>query len=163
MLATHAEPQHGAEREQGQGELEEERTPARCREVDSALAQLVIQDGRVEAGGKADGEREPGMAQTHAESEQRIHRLGGEQRDDRNLYRRPDVLPRVETGGKYFYQNDADQADAVTGQCLPRHQHVARGKLAMLEEGCQQRHGDHAERQRGRQREQESQAQAPVQ
>ena len=127
------------------------------------LAQVAVQDRGVETCAESDGERQAGMMQFQPEHKQQVHHLRGEQRGDANFHRGSDILPCVKSGGEDFHQDHPDQPDAVAEQRLARHQHIVCGKCAMLEEGRQQRHGDHAQGQRGGQRQHDRQAQSPIQ
>jgi hypothetical protein len=94
--------------------------------------------------------------------EDRVHRLRQGEDDDRDRHRRAQVLSRVEAGRQDLDADEADQADAVAAQ---RERGLRRGEgveLAALEEGRDERLGKDEQRRRARQREDEREAQPPV-
>jgi len=92
--------------------------------------------------------------------EQRVHRLSRNQRDDADLHRSLDVLSCVEARREDFYQNHADQPDAVTTSAGWSSPHRAR-QMRRAERRSTTAVRDHAQGQRGGQRQHDGQAPSP--
>ena len=161
MFGAHAEPQGKRQGQHGNAYLGEKYRPARFGLVDAVFAQVIKQDRGVQARAQTDRQGQSGML--YPADEQRVHRLCRQQGHDADLHRGLDVLPRVKTRREDFHQDQSDQPRAVTDQRPTRHHYIVRDKRAMLKEGRQQRHGDHAQGQRGGQRQHDGQTQAPIQ
>jgi hypothetical protein len=102
------------------------------------------------------------MLQVHVVHEEHVEKLRGDERGDRDLHGRADVLFRVEAGRQHLHEDDARQSHRIAGERVARHEHVVLQELAVPEERCDERHPEHRERDRGGQREQQRNAKPPV-
>ena len=95
-------------------------------------------------------------------NEQQVHRLGGKECNNPDLNRGLDILTCIKAWRQNLHREDANQPHAIPNQRIARHKDVVCSKRAVLKEGSQQRHGNHAQRQGRGQSDHDYQAQAPV-
>ncbi len=95
--------------------------------------------------------------------EQQVQQHVCEHCDHRDLDRRPGVLAREEARGEDLDQDEAGQPETIGGQRHRGHAGVLLGKGVVLDQRRQDRHGQEDQAGRGRQRDQQRQAQGPVQ
>ncbi len=95
-------------------------------------------------------------------NEERVHGLREHEHRDGDLHRRAHVLAGVEAGREDLHADQAQQADAVAHQRVDRLLHIARRHRAVVVQHRDQRLRKHQQCHRARQRQQQHEAQAPV-
>ena len=91
-----------------------------------------------------------------------VQQLRDHQHHDGDAHRRAHVLAGVEARRQHLDRHQADQASAVADQRQGDLRHVAVLESAVVEQGGDQRLGEHQQRDRSRHGQQHDQAQAPV-
>jgi len=94
--------------------------------------------------------------------EHQVEQLRDDQREDRDLHRRADVLLGVEPRRQHFDHDNPKQTDRVSDQRALSHQGIVCVELPVLEQRHRQWLGEDSQGQRARQHQHEAQAQAPI-
>ncbi len=151
---------HAREHEARADHLHEENQPAARRHIDAAPAQADEQQQRVHASAEPDAQGQTRMREDRHEDE--VAQLRDDQHADADLHRRLDVLLRIEAGREDLDEDQPDQADAVGRQRAADHHDRVAVEFAVVEQRCRKRLGEEKQRDRARRRQQERDAQTPV-
>ena len=95
-------------------------------------------------------------------NEGKVHQLRANQRENSDFNGGFDVLAGVETGRQHFNHNQTDQAEGIGNQRILGHLRVVQRKFTVHEQGRNQRERQHGKADGGRQGQQHTQAQPPV-
>ncbi len=136
------------------------------------LPQLAVEQAGVHTGAQRDGERQTRVradsgrmlesSLLQGQDEHGIHHLGGDQGQDGDPYGRGNILPRVKARRQYLDENQPEQPRAVGDQRLARHPEVVLAELPVVKQGRDEWHREQGQCDGRRRREDERQAQAPV-
>ena len=136
------------------------------------LAQLAVEQTGVQTGAQPDRERKPRVradagrklepSLLKGQDEYRVHHLGGDQGQDCDPYGRCNILPRIKARRQYLDENQPEQSRAVRDERLACHPEVVFAELPVMEQGRDERYREQGQCDGRRRREDERQAQAPV-